>query len=1223
MQQPDESGSTPPPAGGGSEFPIVAIGASAGGIEALKEFFGAMPADSGIAFVIIQHLEPRSESFMAEILSKSTAMSVRQAEDGMAVEPNSVYTYPPGRPMSIRGGRLVLEKPTERTHVEAAINLFLSSLADDRGSTAVCIILSGSSGQDSPSGVRAIRAAGGMCMVQDPASAQFPAMPQAVIDTGLADYVLPPARMPGPLLDFVQHPQLHNITRKESAAEAVDLETILKLLRTRTNSDYSLYRKNTVLRRIQRRMGLRQVGALAEYAGLLQTDSEELTQLAKDMLVGVSSFFRDAEVFKTLQSQAIMPLLQAKPDDAPLRAWVAGCATGEEVYSIAMLLLEARSAVNKRCSIQVFATDVDEEALEAARKGIYPASIARDVSAERLEKFFTLKGEVYQVDKHLREAVLFSRHNLLADPPFPKLDLISCRNVLIYIESAAQKKVLSVFAFALNVGGYLLLGKAEGVAGKDDLFEPVSKQNRLYRLSRSARMIADFPMNKADRPPVRVERASFATAASVLPQANLEALLRHFDASVVLIEPDGLILYFHGRTEKYLTHPKGAASLNILDMTGGSLSARLRQAIAQALHQVEPVRLVQVPLPQDRSLMANLTIVRTGDRISGGKLLAVIFEDAQPPPQLSAAPVSVAAEDEPLVVQLESEVKTLQTELRTNLEGYDAAVEELKSANEEVMSMNEELQSANEELEASKEEAQSLNEELNAVNSQLNDKLVELTETNNDLANLLQSTDIATIFLDAKLRIRRFTPQTTQLLNVIESDLGRPVGHITSNFEGTDLATDAGNVLNSLSPIEKELRTLDGRWYTVHLLPYRTPDRRVDGVVITLSEVTRLKQAEQQLRYEKSYAERVIETVRHPLLVMDSQLRVLSANDAFYETFRVAPNDTIGRQVYELGNRQWDIPLLRMLLEEAICKEPTIRDFRVEHTFQQIGRKVMLVSGRRMQPTAEMPDRILLTIEDVTTREAEQTQLQVFAQRLARSNTDLEQFAYVISHDLQEPLRVVTGFLDILRRHLGDGLDEKSQESINFVMDGTQRMQAMIKDLMDFSRLGKEFATKTEVNLSDCLDRALLNLRASIEQSGAKITHSLLPTVNGDPSQLVRLFQNLIGNAIKFRKDDEPPEVHVAITQSEEGWVISVRDNGIGIDMKSSDRVFQVFQRLHTREQYEGTGIGLAICRRIVQQHGGHIWLESEVGKGTTFYFTLPGKRLFESRRKEEAGNEN
>ncbi len=830
---------------------VVGIGASAGGIEALKELFTAMPSDSGLAFVVIQHLEPTHESRMADILGKCTSMKVVQAEDGMPVQANRVYANPAGKYLSIDAGRLVLSERSEQDRIRMPIDFFLTSLAEDQHEAAVGIILSGSSGSDGTRGVRAVRGAGGMCMAQDPETAQFPPMPQSAIDTGLVDHVLPVAQMPAALVSYTQHAWPRAMSPTDTAAEAAsdDLESILKLLRVRASSDYRHYKKATIVRRIRRRMGIQQVASMADYLKLLEQNQGELTRLSRDMLIGVSSFFRDPEAFEELWKEAIVPLVTGRDPDSPLRAWVPGCATGEEAYSVAMLLLEAVASAGTTRPVQVFASDVDDRALELGRAGVYAEGIAEAISPDRLERFFTKQGQKYQVDKRLREAVVFSRQDLITDPPFSKLDLVSCRNVLIYIEPTVQKKVLSLFSFALNTGGYLFLGKSEGIADMGDLFEPVSKQRRIYRLIQpNRRAAAAFPLHTGGRP-VRVpERTPARLPANALMQANQEVLLRHFKASIVLVNPRGQILHFYGETERYLGHPKGLASLNVLDMTTGTLSVRLRRALEKALQHDEVVTISRVPIPRAGTPLANLTVMRVPSAPEADKLLAVIFEDAREPhPPAFAVPVPAA--DEPLVGQLEQEVKTLRNELRADAEEFDTTTEELKAANEEVMSMNEELQSANEELEASKEELQSVNEELTTVNSQLSEKLAELTAINNDLANLMGATDLATVFLDGQLRIKRFTPRATELLNLIPADLGRPISHITQNFDGKELAADSEKILKNLSTTEKEVQTRDGRWYTMRILPYRTLDDRIDGVVVTFADVTRLKQVEQE-RFE-------------------------------------------------------------------------------------------------------------------------------------------------------------------------------------------------------------------------------------------------------------------------------------------------------------------------------------------------------------------------------------
>jgi two-component system CheB/CheR fusion protein len=828
---------------------VVGIGASAGGVEALKEFFAAMPPESRMAFVVVQHLEPTHDSQMAEILARCTSMKVVQAESGMLVEPDRVYTNPAGRYLEISGGRLTLTPRAADERVRMPIDFFLSSLAEDQGETAACIILSGSSGADGTQGVRAVRGAGGFCLAQSPETAIFPAMPQSAIETGLVDRVLPVAQLPAALLGYSKH-RLHPVAG--AAADEItteQLDQVLKLLRTRTNSEYRHYRKPTIVRRIHRRMAIKQSATMPAYLQLIEHDQAELSLLSRDILIGVSSFFRDPDAFETLRSSVIEPLVARAGPDSTLRAWVAGCATGEEAYSVAMLMLDAVAAAGATCRVQVFASDVDDRSLQFARAGVYHESIEEAVPAERLGRFFSRRGDKYCVEKRLRESVVFSRHDLIADPPFSKLDLICCRNVLIYIEPAVQRRIISLFGFALNPGGFLFLGKSEGAGEVDDLFEPISKPNRIYRLIRSGRRaISSFPLYTAGRMVGVTERRQAApTSVGALGQANQEVLLRHFAAAVALVDERGQVLHLMGQTERFLSLPKGTASLNILDMTTGTLSVKLRRAIEKVLADEQEVRIPSVPVPRDGAPEANLTVMLVPGTPHGEKLLAVIFEEVRHAPAPSAPPAGPTAED-PLVSQLEQEVKSLRGELREDADEFEAAADELKAANEEVMSMNEELQSTNEELEASKEELQSLNEELTTVNSQLSDRLSDLTANNNDLANLLGATEIATVFLDSQLRIKRFTPRATDLLNLIPADIGRPIGHITQNFDGKELAADSQKLLRTLAVIEREVQSHDGRWHTMRVLPYRTLDDRIEGVVITFTDVTRLKHAESERR---------------------------------------------------------------------------------------------------------------------------------------------------------------------------------------------------------------------------------------------------------------------------------------------------------------------------------------------------------------------------------------
>ncbi len=1193
---------------------VVGIGASAGGLEALKNFLGAMPSDSGLAFVVVQHLEPTHESRMAEILAKSTAMKVVQAADGMPVEPNVVFTNPPGRSLRIQEGKLVLDPPSERQHVVAAIDHFLSSLAEDQQENAIGIILSGSSGQDGPRGILAIRAGGGMSMAQDPQEAQFPAMPQMAIDTGLIDYVLPAAEMPTALTGFVESRQgsREKDDRSPAEAEPTELDAIIKLLRVGTNSDFRHYKRATILRRIQRRMGLRQISGIEDYVKRLQSDPGELVQLGKDMLISVSSFFRDANAFENLAGVIKGTLAdEGRDPDAPVRAWVAGCATGEEAYSVAMLLLDASREAGRPGRVQVFASDVDESGLETARAGLYPESIDDEVTPDRIQRYFTKQGHGYRVGKLLREAVVFSRHNLLSDPPFSKLDLISCRNVLIYLDPAAHKRVLSMFSFALNVGGHLFLGKAEGISGLEEYFEPVSPQSRIYRLARSNRRgAADFPLatDPAPRQPVERERTQFVAAG--LSQANQEALLEHFKASLVLIDGQGKILYFHGQTERYLGHPKGLASLNILDLTEGALSARLRRAIDQVLKQGEPVTFSAASLPREGAPMANLTVRRLADPGAGGSLLAVIFEDARMAESPAALPTG-AAQDEPLVAQLEGEVRILRRELLENGEEYNAANEELKTASEEVMSMNEELQSANEELEASKEELQSLNEELNTVNSQLNESVNELTLKNDDLSNLMSATEIATVFVDGGGRITRFTPNATQLLNLIGSDVGRPVSHITQNFKGVDLAGDLLSVLKNLAPLEREVSAPEGRWFTLRIIPYRTQDNRIDGAVITFSDVTRLKQMEFNLQFEKCYVEDIVETVRHPLIVLNRQLQLLSANRSFYKMFDIEPVHVEKQRIYDLLHQRWDITRLRQLFEEVIPKTPEFENFRVDHELPGAGRRMLLVSGRCIQPERDLPERILISIEDITEREevrealeafntrleeqvAERTELaeqrlrqlrELTVQMIQSEQRERERLARVLHDNLQQLLVGARFPLRTIRNHTED----------KHVLKAVDVVEELLTQMLATSRSLTSDLSPSILYQSG-LDAALPWLaRRMQEEHGLDVVTQIDAKVElDDRGVVVLLFQaarELLLNIVKHAGVDT---AHMQLDKPRDGGVrIVVRDEGAGFDTASDNAE-------------RGTGLGLFGWIERLQHIGGSCKIESRPGKGTRVTLLAP-----------------
>ena len=917
--------------------PVAGIGASAGGLDAFKKFFAAMPADSGIAFVLVPHLDPAHESLMVELLARHTTMPVVEAGNDMPVEANHVYILPPNKYMTIQGGILRLTGPVERRTSQTSIDLFLRSLADDQQDRSICIILSGT-GSHGTLGLKAVKAAGGMAMVQHPRTADYERMPQSAVDTGQADYVLPVEEMPEALVKYVRHAYVNGRRRiEESLAAADQLTHVLALLKTRSKFDFRCYRKRMLTRRIERRMGLAHIDSMSDYMSFLREHPEEVKQLLKDLFISVTSFFRDGEACEHLARDVIAPLVQRTDSDEVLRVWVPGCASGEEAYSIAILILEALSAARKSCRVQIFATDVDEDALEVARQGIYPESIAADVTAERLSRFFTRVDErTYQVAKPLRESVIFAVQNLISDAPFTKLDLVSCRNLLIYLEPDVQKKVITLFHFALSEGGFLFLGPSETIGRQIDLFEPVSKKWRIYRRIGPARPErVDFPIAAAAEARGMGRRP--AEAASVLPvnfaEVTQRLLLEEFAPAAVLINRKYEIFYYFGPCSQYLELPTGEPVHDVIQMAREGLPSKLRGAVHRAIRENEPVVLSGVRVKRNGSYQPVRVSVRPIHLPKAAEgLLLVTFqpEPGQRPVEIPSAVISTAeAAGEAALRQLEDELKATREDLQSTIEEMESSNEELKASNEEVMSMNEELQSANEELETSKEELQSLNEELTTVNNQLQDKIGELEKLNNDMSNLLNCTDIATVFLDSDFRIKLYTPAATRLFSLIASDLGRPIGDIAPRFRDPEMLGDAQQVLNQLVPRERELAS-DGAWWNRRIMPYRTRDNRIEGVVVTFVDITERKlAADAVVRRLAAIVDNSADAIYSNALDGTIQTWNQAAERLFGYTPQEALGGSVKRIVPEDRMQEWSEVMARLARgeyiqqfdTERICKE--------------------------------------------------------------------------------------------------------------------------------------------------------------------------------------------------------------------------------------------------------------------------------------------------------------
>ncbi len=949
------------------DFPIVGIGASAGGLEALEKFFINLPNDNGIAFVIVMHFDPTSKSLMGEILKRYSKMAVVQVEEGMKVEPNHVYIIPPNKDMAILRGVLHLLEPVVRKGIRHPIDFFLRSLADDNREKSICIILSGT-GTEGTLGLKAIKGEDGMVMVQDVKSAAYDGMPASAIATGLVDYILPPEKMPEELIKYVKQSFIKGARKPESISEYTNsIQKIIILIRDKTGHDFSLYKQNTIIRKVEMRMNIHQIDNISDYIRYLQENPPEIDTLYKGLLIGVTKFFRDPQAYEILKKEIMPDLLKNK---TTARVWVPACSTGEEVYSMAIVFKEHLDETKSKIKVQIFATDVDRAAIEIARAGVYPDSIADDVSQERLQRFFRKNPDTYMINKEIREMVIFSPQNVIKDPPFSRLDMVSCRNLLIYIGPELQKRLLRLFYFSLNPDGILFLGNSETIGEFSDLFTALDRKGKIYRRKSgvSIPLMADITNIAPFEVTQLKETHDMKHKRINIGELTEKILLESCIPSCVIINEKGDILYIHGKTGKYLEPSPGKASLNIMEMAREGLKFELNAAIRRVITQKKDIVFKDLNVKTNGAVQTVNLVVKPivrPETMQG--LIMVIFEDVQTPKlSRSSKKKYTAKQMNEHVTDLEHELKSTKENLQATIEELQTSNEELKSTNEELQSANEELQSANEELEASREELQSINEELMTLNAEHNDKIEEFSRVINDMNNLLASTEIATIFLDNDLRIKGFTPAVKRIINLIETDIGRPVSDIVINLLYENFVKDVREVLDNLIFKEMEIKDKNNLWYFMRILPYRTTENIIDGAVITFIDISERKRIEQMERDAMIYANSVIDTIRESLVILDKDLRVISANMAFYKTFQVSKEETEKKLIYNIGSHQWDIPGLRKLLEEIIPRDSKFNDFKMEYEFPRIGYRKMMLNARRIYQAGRGKEMILLAIEDIT-----------------------------------------------------------------------------------------------------------------------------------------------------------------------------------------------------------------------------------------------------------------
>jgi len=1112
---------TKSPATSSNVFPVIGVGASAGGLEAFKRLIRAIPPSSGMAFILVQHLEPNHESLLSEILQKSTSIPVQEITDNVHVEPDHIYIIPSNKLLTAYDGRLRL-RARPRNEKNLPIDLFFTSLAEVHGSYAVGVVLSGTA-SDGTQGLKAIREKGGMTFAQEQGSAAFRGMPQSAIDAGVVDFILTPEEIPLQLADSL------TVLKKDPASgtfENADHEEafrqLLNVLRLKKGTDFTYYKQTTIRRRINRRMGLNKITTISAYLGFFKGNADEQDLLYQDLLIPVTSFFRDPGTYDTLRESLLPLLFNNKTDNVPLRIWIAGCSTGQETYSMAILLCEYLGDKLDGQHIQIFSTDVSERSIAIARKGVYSKVDITGLSPERLEKYFEKIAGSYHVNKSIREMCVFAHHNFLKSPPFARMDLVSCRNVLIYMEPFLQKRALTTFQYALNENGYLLLGRSETTAPAVDLFLPFDRKEKIYVRKPGPAKFLPVSGGRTEHAavdpgkPFRKERGRDDYQKSA---DNL--LLARFSPPGVVVNEQWDIVEFRGATDSWLQPGTGKASLNILKLTRDGLSFELRNALHKAKISRHPQVTESIPLAiSDNHRLVGMEIYPLPNTTEPYYL--VLFRDGE-----TAGPGGHTEADKPARhsegeterlrnQRLEKELTVLREDMRSFVEDQEAVIEELQSANEELLSGSEELQSLNEELETSKEEIQSTNEELTTLNQELYDR-------------------------------------------------------------------------------------------------------------------------HEQLNLARLYAEAIIATMREPLLVLDRSMQVRTANRSFYEKFGLAEEEVEGRSLYGLENGKWDVPPLRQALDNLLSRELKINDIEIEYPPKTGGEWILLLNAGRIFRKENTEQLVLLAMEDITETRKREEEQKHFSQELTKqvqeqtsslkeanaalktSNENLEQFATIASHDLQEPLRKIRTFASILNQRHAQSIDAEARDLLEKISLSAERMADLIRDVLNFSKV-LDASVFEQIDLTVILQNVLRDFDLQIEQKQAKIHYNPLPTVHAVPLQMNQLFYNLIGNGLKFTRANLPPVIDISWRQlspeelkehpqldSRLSYVeIIFVDQGVGIDPRFEERVFLIFQRLNTRQHFEGTGIGLALCKRIVSNHCGEIYVRPNEGGGSRFHVLLP-----------------
>lgn len=1194
------------------DFNIVAIGASAGGLDAIQELFNNTPAGTGFAFVIIQHLSPDHKSLLREILAKHTAMKLFEAEDGMKVMPNCIYIIPSRKTMTIKNSTLVLKDKELNKVPNNAIDVFFESLANDREGKFAGIILSGT-GTDGSKGIEAIKAKGGLIIVQDPMTAAFDGMPNSAIQTGCADLILPPEMIGEELIEYLAEKPFLKAFSTMNKQEELILNNILELVLDETGHNFSQYKLPTLNRRLAKRMFEKGFNSIAEYYTYLLNNRAETRELVNGFLINVTKFFRDNEAFEVLYKTALPAIFEHKKPGDDVKFWTVACSSGEEAYSLAILVSEyIESQPRVEFNIKIFASDIDQDALNTAIKGCYNAESLKEMSAERLNKYFLKEGDNYQVIPAIRKMVVFARQDVIKDPPFSKIDLLSCRNMLIYMNHNLQKTILRKLHFSLNEDGFLFLGPSESPAILTDYFKEIDRKWKLYKcLFKTKSYDYDRYFTPAPEGFLKKGTERSKNALTNISEIFKDTLLDEYNFTGILVDKDLQVKQAIGNFRNFLHMPEGSFNLNIQKLLHPDLAIAVSMAARKAMKDNDRISVKNVKSAYDGHLQHVNIVVKpyVEQKEYNQPFLFIIIEEILHTVEKASAVTSAdPVTPHKRIQEMEQELKEVRDNLQSIIEEVESANEELQTSNEEIISTNEELQSTNEEL-------QSLNEELHTVNAELQLKIKELIELNDDLNNYFDNSDIGQILIDRNLQIRKFSPAATRLVNLIPSDIGRSIADFSTNFKRTDFVKDVKTVISSGQPLEKELPVAYQKIFLMRIRPYVKQDKTLDGVVVNFIDITDMKRLGsiiEAIFNNSPNAITALKAVRNKQKEI-TDLEFTAANKNAEDLLGV-DGQLIGKQLLK------EAYYISYYFPQFVNALRNGERFDVEYFDNKFQKWFELIATR-------MVDGVVINIVDVNDKKVASNllkesyeklkttseELNKTVEKLEASNLNLAQFASIASHDLKEPLRKIQLMGDLFLKKAYDKLEDQERDYLDRMIKSSQRLQKLIDSIMDYSILTNGKIEKVSADLNGIIAQIVDDVEVAIKEKNAIINIGELPTIKAKTEQIRQLFQNLISNALKFTSGRQPVisireldgEERLAETTDDKYVLIEVTDNGIGFDDKYSNKIFGLFQRLHG-SKFSGTGIGLAICKRIVEEHDGFIKVSSKEGQGTRFVIGLP-----------------